>query len=69
VDQKDVERIARTALKELGVTLSTFNVTVAEPGTFVIDYGGAAALKVKCGPGSTAQWVRNQVFEQFLAQG
>jgi hypothetical protein len=68
VDQKDVERIARAALKELGVTPSSFSVTVAEPGVFAIDYGGAAPLKVRCGAGSTAQWVRNQVFEQFLAQ-
>jgi hypothetical protein len=67
VDQKDVERIARLALKELGVTPSTFSVTAAEPGTFVIAYGGASTLKLKCGPGSTAQWVRSQVFEQFLA--
>jgi hypothetical protein len=68
VDQQDVERIARQALKELGASTSTVNVTPGDkPGTFRVDIG-ARNLLVRCGPGSTAQWVRNQIFDQYLAR-
>ena len=69
MEQQDVERIARTALKELGVTLSTLTVVPAEsqPGAWRIDFGGERVLNIKCGQGSTAQWVRAQIFEQFLS--
>jgi hypothetical protein len=71
VEQHDVERIARATLKELGV--ATSNITVTEGpqlGQFRVDIEGASHhLKIKCGQGSTAQWVRAQIFEQYLAQG
>ena len=41
-----------------------------EPGQWRIDLKGASGpsrLKIKCGQGSSAQWVRDQIFEQFLA--
>ena len=70
MEQHDVERIARAALKELGV----FGVEpVVAPiegqqGHWQIDIRGSRALKIKCGEGSSAQWVRDQIFEQYLAQ-
>ena len=70
MEQQDVERIARLALKELGVTPVSFSVTPVHtsPGVYEVEFGGARTLKVKCGPGSTAQWVRQQVVEQYQAQ-
>lgn len=69
VDQQDVERIARQALKELGASTAAVSVTVGDaPGTYRIDLGGTKRLLVRCGPGSTAQWVRNQIFDQYLAR-
>lgn len=73
VDQHDVERIARTALKELGV-MAPDRISVAQDsasGQWRIDYEGAAGpghMRIKCGPGTTAQWVREQIFQQYLAQ-
>ena len=70
MQQQDVERIARAALKELGV--ATANITVTEgpqQGQFRVAIDGGHPLTVRCGQGSTAQWVRAQIFEQYLAQG
>lgn len=65
-----MERIAHAALKELGVTPVSFSVTPVHttPGLYEVQFGGARTLKVKCGPGSSAQWIRDQVFEQYQAQ-
>ena len=69
MDQQDVERIARQALKELGAAPSAVSVKPGDqPGTYRIDFGGANVLLVRCGPGSTAQWVRNQIVDQYLAR-
>ena len=67
MDQQDLERIARKALQELGVTPSTMSVVEApaQPGVWRIDFGGPRALKITCGQGSTPQWVREQIFDQF----
>ena len=70
MEQQDVERIARTALKELGVTLTTLTVAQAEsnPGSWRIEFGEGRVLNIKCGQGSTPQWVRAQIFEQILSR-
>jgi len=72
VDQQDVERIARATLKELGVFGVVLTIVPeAEPGHWRIDIQGGhgpARLKIRCGPGSSSQWVRDQIFEQYLAQ-
>ena len=70
LSQQDVERIARKALQELGVSATTVTVVPAgtQPGTWRIDYGGDRPLNIKCGRGSTAQWVRTQIFDQFLSR-
>ncbi len=72
MEQQDVERIARATLKELcvfGVVLTI--AAESEPGHYRIDIQGGhgpARLKIRCGAGSSAQWVRDQIFEQYLAQ-
>lgn len=64
-----MERIARVALKELGI--GGLDVTVSpdgQPGHWLIDVRGshgASRLKIKCGEGSSAQWVRDQIFDQM----
>jgi hypothetical protein len=73
VEQQDVERIARAAMKELGAHGAVLTISPgAQPGLWRIDIQGGHGpdhLKIKCGQGSSAQWVRDQIFEQYLAQG
>lgn len=73
MDQQDVERIARKALKELGVDAAErATVTLDDPsGHWLVQYdshGASGQLRIKCGSGTTAQWVREQIFAQYLAQ-
>ena len=72
MEQADVERIARATLKELGVFGATLIIAAdSQPGHWRIDIQGGHGpghLKIRCGEGSSAQWVRNQIFEQYLAQ-
>jgi hypothetical protein len=70
LSQQDVERIARKALKELGVSATTVKAVPAgaQPDVWRIEYGGDRPINVKCGRGSTAQWVRTQIFDQYLSR-
>ncbi len=73
VEKPDVERIAYKALKELGVAAADqATVTAGEqPGHWRIEFEGShgrAHIRIKCGPGTTPQWVREQIFQQYLAQ-
>lgn len=72
MNQTDVERIARSTLRELGVVDAAVTVTSdARPGEWRVDIQGATArrvLNVRCGQGSTAQWVRQQIFDQYKAR-
>lgn len=69
MEQQDVERIARAALKELGIGGVDFTIAPAgQPGQWVIEVRspqGPSRLKIRCGAGSSAQWVRDQIFEQM----
>jgi hypothetical protein len=73
VDQHDVERIARATLRELGVVGAVLTIAQdTQPGHWRIDIRGThgpGLLRIKCGQGTTAQWVRQQIFEQYTAQG
>ncbi len=66
MEQQDVERIARKALKELGMSASTLRVVQppSQPGVWRIEFDDRS-LKIRCGQGSTPQWVRAQIFEQL----
>ena len=67
VEQQELERIARKTLKELGVPDAGLTVrAAAQPGVWRIEFGGNRSLNIKCGQGSSPQWVRDQIFEQVL---
>jgi hypothetical protein len=72
VTQADIERIAQVALRELGVPDAVVTVTCdARPGEWRVEIQGGRGpehLRVRCGAGSTAQWVRQQIVEQYTAQ-
>lgn len=67
---QDVERIARLALRELGA--GDVPITIASNGSdsFELVLGGRApaTLTIRAGSGTTAQFIRQQIFEQFPAQ-
>ena len=72
MDQHDVERIARSTLRELGVTGAVVTISPeAQDGHWRINIQGThgpGQLRITCGQGSTAQWVRQQIFDQYNAQ-
>lgn len=73
MDRQDVERIARAALKELGLSKPelTIEQVAGHPGQWRIDIHGnrqgPGTLTIKCGDGSTAQWVRSQIIDQYTS--
>ena len=65
MNQRDLERIAKGVLRELGVT--DIGMAVApdvQPDRWRLTVSGHPVLIIRCGPGTTAQFVRNQIFEQ-----
>ena len=66
---EDVERIAIVALRELGVGDSPLTITPTdgEPDRWEIAVGGSDPfnLTIRAGPGTTANFVREQIFAQF----
>jgi hypothetical protein len=69
VEQQDLERIARTALKELGLSPTEVTIVPAgPPGQWRLEIhgvqSGPSTLNIKCGKGTTPQWVREQIFNQ-----
>jgi hypothetical protein len=73
VERQDVERIARATLKELGLAQAELTVAPVDgqPGQWRIDIHGnqqgPGTLKIRCGEGSSPQWVRNQIFDQYTS--
>lgn len=70
MEQQDIERIARAALKELGMPGADLTIEQdPQSGHWRIDIrgvtNGPSTLKIKCGQGSSAQWVRDQIFDQY----
>jgi hypothetical protein len=69
LEQEDLERIARATLKELGVAATAVTIVAEDqPGHWRIDIQGGhgpGRLKIRCGQGSSAQWVRDQIFDQY----
>ena len=68
MEQQEVERIARAALRELGVPKAelTIAATAGQPGHYDISIPGRhQKLKIRCGQGSSPQWVRAQIFDQY----
>ena len=72
MNQHDVERIAHATLRELGVVGAIVTVRAdSQPGQWRVEIQGGTGpdcLRIRCGDGTTAQWVRQQIFEQYTAQ-
>lgn len=70
VEQHDLERIARATLKELGLSPTELTIVPAgPPGQWRLEvrgiHTGPSKLNIMCGKGTTAQWVREQIFNQY----
>ena len=67
MEQQDFERIALAALRELGVPKGEMTIapTAGKPGHWDINIQGRQSLKIRCGQGSSPQWVREQIFDQY----
>jgi hypothetical protein len=71
MDTRELERIARIALRELGAGDPPVSVSAeGQPDRWRIDIGGndPATLTVRAGAGTTAQYIREQIFKQFSAR-
>ncbi len=65
---KDLERIAKAALRELGLGNPPLTITAdGQPGRWRVSVGGSdpATLTIRAGSGTTANHVREQIFSQF----
>jgi hypothetical protein len=66
---QDVERIAKVALRELGAGDPPLTITAADGKSdrWEIAVGGPDpfVLTVRAGPGTSASFVREQIFSQF----
>ena len=72
MDSRDLERIAKAALRELGAGDPPLAITTADGDhdCWRIAVGGQdpLTLTVRAGPGTTPQFVREQIFAQFSAR-
>ena len=64
---EDLERIARQALRELGAGDPPLTVTARPGNRWRVEIGGGTplTLTVRGGAGTSAQFIRDQIFEQF----
>lgn len=68
MEQQDLERIARIALRELGAPDGLLRVTPAgQPDRWRVVLEGSMpmTLTIRAGRGTSPQHVREQIFEQF----
>jgi hypothetical protein len=68
---QDLERIAKAALRELGVGGAPVTVTAdTQPDRWRIVVGGSdpATLTIRAGSGTTPQFVREQIIDQFAGR-
>ena len=53
-------------MKELGLGDVALTFEAApQPGQWRLVVNGRGALTIRCGPGTTTQFVRNQIFDQL----
>lgn len=67
---QDLERIAKLALRDLGAPDVPFTVTAEpQPDRWRLSLGGhyPSTIIVRAGAGTTPQYVRQQIFEQYSA--
>ena len=68
---QDLERIAKTALRELGAGDPPVTITAdGRPDRWRVDIGGSdpATLTIRAGAGTTASHIREQIFNQFAGR-
>jgi hypothetical protein len=68
MDSQALERIAKHALRELGTGDVPVTVTAApQPDRWRLEIGGSVqtTMTIRAGAGTSAQFVRDQIFEQF----
>jgi hypothetical protein len=68
---QELERIARIALRELGAGDPPVSVMAdGQADRWRIEVGGKqpATLTIRAGAGTTAQYVREQIFQQFASR-
>ena len=68
MERQDMERIARATLRELGLPRAELTISPIDgkPGHWNIAIlGRSQPLKIRCGEGSSPQWVRDQIFDQY----
>jgi hypothetical protein len=66
--EHDLERIAKVALRELGagdVTLQVFSENGIDRWRIVVAGEHPRSLHIRAGEGTSAQFIRQQIFEQF----
>jgi hypothetical protein len=71
MDSQALERIAKRALRELGTGDVTVTVTAAsQPDRWHLEIGGSVrtTMTIRAGAGTTAQFVREQIVEQFSSR-
>ena len=66
----DLERIAKLALRELGVGDAAITITPEQGDRWKLQVGGRdpATLLIRAGSGTSAQHIRTQIFEQFAGR-
>jgi hypothetical protein len=70
VDKRDLERIAKKVLRELGAGDAELSIEPDDqPDRWRLRIAGrTTSMIIRCGPGTTAQFVRTQIFDQFQGQ-
>lgn len=66
-----MERIAKAVLRELGAGDPPIQISAdTHPDRWRIEVGGSdpASLVIRAGAGSTAHFIREQIFNQFAAR-
>lgn len=66
MEQQDLERIARLAARELGAGDSALTIEPdRQPDRWRITVAGRPTLVIRAGKGTTAQHVREQIYDQW----
>jgi hypothetical protein len=68
MESEDVERIARSALRELGAGDPPVTITAeGQPDRWRLNVGGSdpISLTIRAGAGTTPGHIREQIFNQF----
>jgi hypothetical protein len=71
MQMQELERIAKVALRELGAGDPPMRIAPdTQPDRWRIEVGGSDpfTLTIRAGSGTKAQFVREQIFDQFAAR-